>query len=235
MAKLHCRAESQSSCLVTSVSSLGAGCRWHLHSPCTLAVCVPSGLATAGPALTSPPGVQSSHCRKSRLWMGRMGNSSSTGGTFTAKTYKAMLNPALPFVKPGAAVKPHSSGHRCPLCPFKKPSLLGEGCSRVFVSLETFLEAGQVPFPSSLATRPAWRVPEQGTVVEGAFKPRDSCKASPCVPSLGWLQELPWLAPDFFAVHGMQMGFSVLQQERKRSSQHRSGSKQLPGYSATAF
>lgn len=78
-------------------------------------------------------------------------------------------------------------------------------------------------------------MPEEGTVVEGAFKPRNACKASPRVASLGWLQELPWLAPDFFVVHGMQMGFSVLQQERKRSSQHRSGSKQPPGYSATAF
>lgn len=143
-----------------------------------------------------------------------------------------------PFVKPGAAVKPHSSGHRCPFCPFLKLSLLGEGCSRAFVSpglASACLEAGQALCPLSSATWPEWRVPEEGTVVEGAFKPRDSCKASPCVPSLGWLQELPWLAPDFFAVHGMQMGFSVLQQERKRSSQHRSGSKQLPGYSATAF
>lgn len=142
-----------------------------------------------------------------------------------------------PFVKPGAAVKPHSSRQRWSLCPFLKPSLLGGGCSRAFVSpglASAWLQAEQVPCPSSLATGPARRMPE-GTVVEGAFKPRESCKASPCVPSSGWLQELPWLAPDFFAVHGMQMGFSVLQQERERSSQHRSGSKQLPGYSATAF
>lgn len=71
---------------------------------------------------------------------------------------------------------------------------------------------------------------------EGRCLQTPQCMQSEPTSSLiGGLQELPWLAPDFFAAHGMWMGFSVLQQERERSSQHRSGSKQPPGYSATAF
>lgn len=84
----------------------------------------------------------------------------STGWTFTARTDKAMLNPALPT----ASCKTPQLSTQMPHLPFFQPSLLREGCSRALVSLETFLEAEQVPCPSSLATGPAWRVPEEGTV-----------------------------------------------------------------------
>lgn len=97
MAKLHCRAKIQSSCLVTSVSSPGIYSRWHLHSPCTLADRVPSVLEAAGPALSSLTGVQSSQRRRRGLWVCLGGgSSSSTARTFAARTDKAMLNHALP-------------------------------------------------------------------------------------------------------------------------------------------
>lgn len=123
MAKLHCRAKSWSSCLVTSVSSPGICSRWHLHSPCTLADRVPSVLAAAGPALSSLTGVQSSQRRGSGLWVcPGGGSSSSTARTFAARTDKAMLNHALPtaFCKTWGCCKTPQLRAQMPPLPFFK-------------------------------------------------------------------------------------------------------------------